>query len=767
MRVPELLAPAGGPEAFLAALAAGADAVYLGLERFSARAAARGFSLRELAAACRMAHARDVRVYVAMNVLMRDDELNEALAAARAAAAAGADALIVADLGFIARLRAELPDMELHLSTQVGALSAAAGLFAARELGVSRVTCGRELSVGEIEAMARVGVPGDRPLDEGGAHQEAAARDDAASSAADPAAVPAGADPAALPAGAVPVVPFEVEAFVHGAICICYAGACSFSALRRGRSANRGDCTQPCRADYALVDGKGRCLAGNRSFVEAGALAAGAAASGRSAGSASVAGPIAVNDPALGAEVPAPLAPGRPMRASVTARRRASDIVGVGEKLLCPRDYLGIRHVTELTRAGVSALKVEGRMKNPDYIYNVVGCYREALDAEAAGRSLGADALDALEARLARSFNRGFTDGYLTGFRDATTFMSWERSCNQGIAVGRVVARRRDEIDIAFDRAVRAGDTVEVRSVPGGNAPADAPRRWPMLPVPDCVPAGGILAVHCKRKVEVGASVHLVRDEGLVSRAADAVGALRGEWDALLAEPSGGCSRPERLAPPCEAVPAAASALAVPSGLSTAPVLVRSAASKPAAAPESAYVEAWRLLEDIDAWDPLLPDLVVILDEVHRDADALWVEHLCRRSRAVVCRNLGQIPLARSHAARFEVAAPLNVWNAGAARVLAGLGASRIWLPDELDASAAAAIRRALAGVVPVGAGLPHPAVLMTIDRCVLAVEGPCNGVCRSCSRRTAARFLVDRDGARYPVRVDARGRTRIIDTGA
>ncbi|MFR2950061.1 MAG: peptidase U32 family protein [Collinsella intestinalis] len=131
-----------------------------------------------------------------LNVYVRDDELGDAVALAGRALAAGADALIVADMGLIARIRAALPDAELHLSTQAGAQCAAAVDFAARELGVERVTCARELSVAELAELCATGV--------------------------------------------------EIEAFCHGAICICYSGACSYSALMRGRSANRGDC-QPCR----------------------------------------------------------------------------------------------------------------------------------------------------------------------------------------------------------------------------------------------------------------------------------------------------------------------------------------------------------------------------------------------------------------------------------------------------------------------------------------------------------------------------------------
>lgn len=523
MRIPELLAPAGGPDAFLAALAAGADAVYLGLDRFNARAAAEGFSLDELARACAMAHRRGVRVYVTMNSLVRDDELDAARYLSGEVLAAGADALIVADVGLCRVLRRSFPAAELHLSTQAGVCSAAGAKLTARELGVARVTCGRELSVAEMRELA---------------------------SAA---------------AGA-----YEVEAFCHGAICICYAGACAFSAVRRGRSANRGDCTQPCRLSYDLVDEGG---------------------------------------------------------ASVVAVK--------GDRLLCPRDYLGIRHVAAMAEAGVAALKIEGRMKNPDYVYNVVGCYRRVIDALAAGEPLGPSELDALEIRLARSFNRGFTDAYPVGGRADGRLMSWERAINQGVRVGEVVERRHEEVVVAFSAEVGAGDTLEIRSTPGPDAPADVPKRWPMVPCPAPAAMGERLVVRCKRKVEVGSPVHLTRGAGLVAEAAAAVGALRAEWEAVSMFDAG--------------------ADAVPS--------VRSEAVAPSPAPMGTG----------STGEP--GEGAIVLSDVHRPADDARVRELCRHAGAVVCRNLSQVAIACEVGVPFWVAEPVAAWNAEAERWLRGLGA--------------------------------------------------------------------------------------------
>lgn len=676
-RAPELLAPAGTLDAFLAALDAGADAVYTGAGAFNARAAADDLTCEELTWACEVAHGLEARVYVTMNIFVRDDELGECVALARRVLDAGADALIVADLGLCRRLRREVPDVEIHLSTQAGVHAAAGAVLAAEQLGASRVTCGRELTVGEIGAMAATGV--------------------------------------------------EIEAFCHGAICICYAGACSFSARRRGRSANRGDCTQPCRVPYQLVDGVGR-------------------------------------------------------------RVDARD----GDLLLCPCDYLSAGHLDELVRSGVGALKIEGRMKNPDYVYNVVSCYREALDAAVArvnaGESgAGSDAAGATEKtvrRLARSFNRGFTDGYLTG-RTGANLMSWERSCNQGVRVGRVIDRRHEEVLVAFEDAVDAGDTLEVRFIPGPNTAKDAPKRWPMVPAPVDAAAGDSVWVRCKRKVEVGAQVNLVRSERLIDAARERVAALRaagqdpasGRDDAAghraaersLSKNQGASIRGEAGDAACDAAavravcivddPQAASDLldgcypdallsCCPQGLDVVPAVFEH-----------------RLLEaDADAWAPLVPALGVVLDEVSREGDARRQRDLCRRAAFVVCRNLTQVAYAREAGCAFEVASPVTAANGETVRELFRLGARCVWLPEEMGEERIEEISRTFSGGVRLAVWAHGEARLMVCEHCALTVEGPCTETCLVCPRRLAPRLLVERDGSRLPVAVDALGRTRIFD---
>ena len=657
---PELLAPAGSIDALYAAIAAGADAVYAGLGAFNARAGNAGLTLEELALGCAVAHAHGARVYVALNVFVRDAELDEALALAQRALGAGADALIVADAGLCLHLREQMPGVELHLSTQAGAQCAEAVAFAARELGVERVTCARELSVDELADLCAMGVP--------------------------------------------------IEAFCHGAICICYSGACSYSALLRGRSANRGDCVQPCRLAYELQDASGRVLAG-------GAWERGAA-----------------------------------REASVE-----------GDRLLCPRDFLGIRQVPAMLAAGVASFKIEGRMKGPDYVYNVVRCYRAALDAACGGRALGEDEVAALEAQLARSFSRGFTDGYLRGGRTATGagLMSFERAINQGLCVGELVDLGYDEVSIGLARDVAAGDQLEIRSTPVPDAPADVPKRWPIVVCPRDAAAGEWLVVHCKRKVVLGSAVHVVRSAGVIAEAEAAVAAMRAEAAEIERADAGRGERPgeARAQRPDEARAHVDGRLVFEADGSEG-------VPRPREADGSGCVRSPQGHET-DICD---------VGEVCRREDVARVRRACEADRPVLCRNVGQIACAVEAGVPWEAAPPFAVWNARTARWLLGLGARRVWTPEELPGEAVDALASELGRLAgPEAATRLEPTrlgatPLMVTEHCLLTAEGPCSGACAACARRAASqagdRYLVELDRKsghqRLRVEVDALGRTRL-----
>ncbi len=203
--VPELLAPAGSLDAVRAALANGADAVYLGAARFNARDEGAQLSLDELAEACRIAHERQRRIYLTLNVLIKPAEMVEALTFLGEAVDRGIDAVIVQDLGLIRLIQATFPELEIHGSTQT-TVHDESGARVMLELGVDRVVLARENTLDDIRAIR-----------------------------------------AAVPA-------LGLESFVHGALCIAYSGQCFMSGMISERSANRGSCAQSCRKDYVLTD---------------------------------------------------------------------------------------------------------------------------------------------------------------------------------------------------------------------------------------------------------------------------------------------------------------------------------------------------------------------------------------------------------------------------------------------------------------------------------------------------------------------------------
>ena len=332
--MPELLSPAGSPDALRAAIDSGADAVYLGGGSFHARMHADNFSTREaLTEAISLAHFYGVKVYVTLNTMVYDRELDAALAQAEQAARAGADGLIVADLGLAALLKRALPEMPLHASTQMSIHRGDAGRLLA-EAGFSRMVLAREMPADQI-------------------------------------------------AQAVKDSPIEIEMFVHGALCVSQSGQCLFSSLVGGRSGNRGECAQPCRLPFKDAKGK--------DFY-----------------------PLSLKDLSLA------------------------------------------RYVPEIVESGVASLKIEGRMKSPEYVYTVTRIWRELLDA---GR--GADQEQMLQ--LSRAFSRGgFTDGYFR--RRKGEGMLGVRSSEDKMASGEVqkFAGITKRIPVQMSAALKAGEPMEL-----------------------------------------------------------------------------------------------------------------------------------------------------------------------------------------------------------------------------------------------------------------------------------------------------------------
>lgn len=199
----EILAPAGNREALNAAFAASADAVYFGLPLFGARAFAKNFTLEEAKEIIENAHLAGKKIYVTMNTLLEEDQMEQAATWAKALHEMGVDALIIQDLGLIHLLHHRFPNLELHASTQLS-ITTPYQIEQLKKLGISRVVLAREATLDQIRACAKTGM--------------------------------------------------ELEAFVHGAICISYSGQCRFSQVRYNRSGNKGACAQPCRMEYTLEE---------------------------------------------------------------------------------------------------------------------------------------------------------------------------------------------------------------------------------------------------------------------------------------------------------------------------------------------------------------------------------------------------------------------------------------------------------------------------------------------------------------------------------
>lgn len=349
----ELLAPAGNREALHAAVENGADAVYLGGKLFNARQQADNFDMEMLREELRYAHARDVSIYLTLNTLLRDDEIQQALAYAEEACDAGIDGIIVQDIGLAGALQASLPGLPLHGSTQMTVYDLE-GALALEEMGFQRVVTARELTLEQAAAIARN-------------------------------------------------TRLEVEIFVHGALCVCYSGQCLMSSLIGGRSGNRGKCAQPCRLPYRLV--------------------------------------------------------GRDSR-DKNARQPGY--------LLSPKDMCALDHLGEIAAAGIRSLKIEGRMKSPEYVATVVRIYRKYLDIvleqmdKGMGTMLEVDERDRHD--LLQIFNRGgFSSGYLMG-KSGSDMMTYDKPNNSGVFIGVAEAydSRQQTVRLKLGDSLSVGDGVEI-----------------------------------------------------------------------------------------------------------------------------------------------------------------------------------------------------------------------------------------------------------------------------------------------------------------
>lgn len=345
---PELLSPAGDLERLQMALHFGADAVYLAGEMFGMRAGAGNFTPEGLRAAVKLAHTAGAAVHVTCNTLPRDDEMERLPAFLELLDDADADAIIAADLGVITQAKRYAPHVALHVSTQLGVVNSVTA-NALYDFGASRVVLARELHLDEIAAI-RAKTPPE----------------------------------------------LELEAFVHGAMCVSFSGRCLLSNYMTGRDANRGRCAQPCRWRYGLVEAK-----------------------------------------------------------------RPGEIFEIvedkGTFLLNSRDMCMIEHIPELLQAGVSSLKIEGRMKSAYYVGAVTNAYRHAIDVALEHRPLD----DVWRREVLQVSHRPYSTGFYFGepgqYTSHSAYFSGAEVCaivETVAADGRAVLTQRNKFSV--------GDTLEL-----------------------------------------------------------------------------------------------------------------------------------------------------------------------------------------------------------------------------------------------------------------------------------------------------------------
>jgi putative protease len=334
MKKIELLAPAGSMESLIAAINNGADAIYLGGNKFSARAYASNFDNETMMKAVDYAHSYNVKVYVTINTALKQNELKEALKYAGYLYEIGVDALIIQDVGLINLIKDVYPNFELHASTQMTIHNGEGALYF-KEKGLQRIVLSRELTLEEIKYISKdLGI--------------------------------------------------ETEIFVHGALCVCYSGQCLMSSMIGGRSGNRGRCAQPCRMQYTI---KGENSGEKKGY------------------------------------------------------------------LLSPKDTCLIEDVDGIIKSGTASLKVEGRMKKPEYVAGVTRNYRKAID-----KALKVGKFDLNKGRneLAQLFNReGFSKAYL--YKNVGKDMiSYNYPKNTGVFIGQVT----NNGEVTLEEKVALGDGI-------------------------------------------------------------------------------------------------------------------------------------------------------------------------------------------------------------------------------------------------------------------------------------------------------------------
>ena len=627
----ELLSPAGGWEAMVAAVQNGADAVYMGFGGLNARRSARNFTDEEFREAVAYCHLRGVKVYLTLNTLVTDRELPAAAEALKKASDMGVDAILIQDWGIWRMAREIAPEVPLHASTQMS-LHTLGGACRAAELGLERVVLARELSHRDIHTITRG-------------------------------------------------CPAEIEVFGHGALCMCYSGQCEMSAVIGGRSGNRGACAQPCRLPYGVNE---------------------KAAGGH---------PLSLKDANLA-------------------------------------DY-----VQELEQMGVACLKLEGRMKRPEYVAVITGIYRRLLDEK---RAPTQEESRQLEAAFSRS---GFTDGYYRGRTGPEMFGTRPENAPEPkelFARAKAAYEKEDRrrIPVTMSCTLRAGEPVSLTASAGGHVVrAEGP-------TPEEARNRALTAAELQSRLEkTGGTVFRPREtrveleEGLMLPAS-AVNALRRQvlegLEAALAQPPvrrTGTPSPLPQAQPGPDVPVLTCSIMRPEQL-----------TEPLAQCETVYVPA-ELLEklDLNRWAEMT-HICAVLPRIFRTEDQAALRALLQQHRqklsAVALGNLGHLPIAEGLGLPLWGDLGLNLFNSESLLFWKELGLEAAAVSMELRWQQIRDLRKVLPCEAVVYGRLP----LMIMENCVIRNQLGCRDAGRDYTDRSPAcrcgqeNVLVDRTGAQFPL---------------
>ncbi len=614
----ELLSPAGSPDALLAAVQNGADAVYMGLGSFNARRSARNFTDETFPQAVDYCHEHGVKVYLTLNTLLTDRELPEAAQTLRKASRWGVDAVLVQDWGLWQLTRLVAPDQPLHASTQMS-LHTLSGARLAAELGMERVVLARELSAHDTEIICR-------------------------------------------DCGA------EVEVFGHGALCMCYSGQCAMSAMIGGRSGNRGTCAQPCRLPYAVGEKRGYLLS--------------------------------LKDNNLSA------------------------------------------YLRQMEEMGVACLKIEGRMKRPEYVGAVTGIYRRLLDEKRAPSP-------AEQAQLERAFSRsGFTDGYWTGRRGPQMFGM--RPENARWPEDWFAQVRKTYENGAENRPVTVDFTCRVAAGEASALTAALPDRRSVTvsgPVPEAARNRALTEEELRARLQktggtafVCRSIDISLADGLML-SAGSINALRREALAGLRERL--VEKPARRTYDTPPLPAAPAAYLGAPKLTASVTYARQLSAELARGVDYLYLPLTLLKEiDLDEYAGYTK-LCAVLPRIFRTEDEGEFRRILQETpqlSAVAVSNLGHLPLVDGLGLEIRGDMGLNVFNSRALLFLQELGVNSATVSPELRHQQVRDLRKFLPCEGVVYGRLP----LMITENCPLRCSGQCG--------HGEGGTITDRTGAAFPI---------------